>query len=83
MPNSDTGTSALPAPLAPPAPKPSLVRSEIRAVFVSQLLAERGRLLPQRERRRGIAEGAIGAYVDGGKAGVKRMPMGYRTSIVA
>jgi hypothetical protein len=83
MPDSDTGKSALPARLGPPAPRPSLARSEIRAVFVSQLLVERGRFSSQPGRRRGIAEGAIGAYADSSKAGVKRMPMGYRTSIVA
>jgi hypothetical protein len=47
------------------------------------LLAERDRLPPQRSRRRGSAEGAIGAYAEGSKVAVKRMPMGYRTSIVA
>lgn len=66
-----------------PRPRPSLRRSEITAAFVSQLLAERNNLAPQRARRRGNAEGAIGAYADGAKVAVKRMPVGYRTSIVA
>jgi hypothetical protein len=66
-----------------PRPRPSLRRSETTAAFVSQLLAERGNLAPQRARRRGNAEGAIGAYADGAKAAIKRMPVGYRTSIVA
>ena len=64
-------------------PRPSLRRSETMAAFVSQLLAERGNLPPQRARRRGNAEGAIGAYADGAKVAIKRMPVGYRTSIVA
>ena len=64
-------------------PRPSLHRSETTAAFVSQLLAERNNLAPQRARRRGSAEGAIGAYADGARVAVKRMPVGYRTSIVA
>ncbi|MCS6758637.1 MAG: hypothetical protein MO852_06035, partial [Candidatus Devosia euplotis] len=38
---------------------------------------------PQRLRRRGSAEGAIGAYVSGVRTAVKRMPAGYRKSVVA
>ncbi|KQX35761.1 hypothetical protein ASD04_13385 [Devosia sp. Root436] len=64
-------------------PRPSLRRNQTTAAFVSQLLAERNNLAPQRARRRGNAEGAIGAYADGARAGIKRMPMGFRTSIVA
>lgn len=64
-------------------PRPSLRRSETTAAFISQLLAARANLAPQRARRRGNAEGAIGAYADGAKVAVKRMPAGYRTSIVA
>ncbi len=66
-----------------PRPRPSLRRSETTAAFVSQLLAARANLVPQRARRRGNADGAIGAYADGASVAVKRMPMGYRTSIVA
>ena len=64
-------------------PRPSLHRSETTAAFVSQLLAARANLAPQRARRRGNAEGAIGAYADGARVAVKRMPVGYRTSITA
>ncbi|MCY1560736.1 hypothetical protein D9M68_979080 [compost metagenome] len=64
-------------------PRPSLRRSETTAAFVSQLLAARANLAPQRARRRGNADGAIGAYADGATVVVKRMPLGYRTSIVA
>lgn len=64
-------------------PRPSLRRSEIRADFVSQLLAARANLAPQRAKRRDNADGAIGAYADGASVAVKRMPLGYRTSIVA
>jgi hypothetical protein len=83
MPDSDTKPTGLPMRVEPASPRPSLVRNETRAAFVSQLLAEREGLAPQRSRRRGSAEGAIGAYSDGSKVAVKRMPMGYRTSIVA
>lgn len=64
-------------------PRPSLQRSQTTAAFVSQLLAERGNMAPQRTRRRGNAEGAIGAYAQGAQVAVKRMPIGYRTTIVA
>lgn len=69
--------------IGPSRPRPSLRRSEIGAAFVSQLLAARANLMPQRERRRDTPEGAIGAYADGARVAVKRMPAGYRTSIVA
>ncbi|MCS6761311.1 MAG: hypothetical protein MO846_04455 [Candidatus Devosia symbiotica] len=37
----------------------------------------------QRLRRRGSAQGVIGAYASGAKIAVKRMPVGYRQSVVA
>ena len=83
MASSDTKPAGLPMLIGPSRPRPSLRRSETRAAFVSQLLAERSNLAPQRSRRRGSAEGAIGAYADGAKVMIKRMPLGYRTSIVA
>lgn len=83
MPHSDTKPSGLPVPLMAAGPKPSLVRNMTAATFVSQLLAERDRLPPQRQRRRGSSEGAIGAYSAGAKVAVKRMPIGYRTTILA
>jgi hypothetical protein len=82
MAKGDT-TSGLPMTLEPARPRPSLLRSEVAAPFVSQLLAERGNLPPQRARRRNTVEGAVGAYANGAKIAVKRMPVGYRTSIVA
>ncbi len=83
MADSETGSGGVPMLLEAARPRPSLQRSSAMAAFVSQLLAERGQLPPQRTRRRGSAEGAIGAYAAGAKVGVKRLPMGYRTSIVA
>lgn len=83
MASSDTKPAGLPVLVGTPRPRPSLLRNPTAAAFVSQMLAERNNLTPQRARRRGNAEGAIGAYADGAKVAVKRMPAGYRTSIVA
>ena len=83
MANSETKPAGLPVALDARQPRPSLMRNPTAAAFVSQLLAERGNLAPQRARRRGNAEGAIGAYSAGARVAVKRMPVGYRTSIVA
>ena len=79
----ETVGSQLPMVIEPARARPSLKRSATTAAFVSQLLAERQNLPPQRARRRGTAEGAIGAYASGAKVAVKRMPLGYRTSITA
>ena len=83
MASSDTKPAGLPVLIGAPRPRPSLLRNPTAAAFVSHLLAERHNLAPQRSRRRGNAEGAIGAYADGAKVAVKRMPVGYRTSILA
>ena len=83
MPDFETLKPGLPMLIEAARPRPSLKRSEITATFVSQLLAERAHLAPQRARRRSSAEGAIGAYADGARVAVKRMPIGYRTTIVA
>jgi len=73
----------LPMLTEPARPRPSLARSQTAAAFVSQLLAARANLQPQRLRRRGSAEGAIGAYADGARVAIKRMPAGYRRTVVA
>jgi hypothetical protein len=83
MTESETIKSGLPMALEPAGARPSLARSETAAAFVSQLLAARANLAPQRLRRRGTNEGAIGAYADSAKVAVKRMPAGYRKSVVA
>lgn len=83
MADNETERSKLPMALQPSTARPSLKRSDTAATFVSQLLAERHNMPPQRARRRDTAQGAIGAYASGAKIAVKRMPMGYRTSIVA
>ncbi|WP_157959839.1 hypothetical protein [Devosia submarina] len=83
MAQDETELPKLPVVVEASSARPSLKRSESAAPFISQLLAERGNMQPQRARRRNTAEGAVGAYSSGAKIAVKRMPMGYRTSIVA
>ena len=83
MAESNAQPAGLPVALDARQPRPSLLRNTTPAAFVSQLLAERGNLPPQRVRRRGNAEGAIGAYSEGARVAIKRMPLGYRTTIVA
>jgi hypothetical protein len=78
-----TSMPFLPVRTGPAQPRPSLARSTAGAAFVSQLIAERDRLPPQRARRVGTPEGAIGAYSRGARLGERRMPAGYRTSVVA
>lgn len=83
MPSSETDRPGLPVRVEPARPRPSLASIAADASFVSQLIAERDHLPPQRARRRATTEGAIGAYASGARAATKRMPMGYRTTIVA
>lgn len=83
MTDFETETAGLPMVIEATRPRPSLRRDQTMASFVSQLLAERNNLAPQRARRRNSAEGAIGAYADGARIAVKRMPIGYRTTILA
>lgn len=83
MSDFETDSRGLPVPLGPAQPRPSLKRTETTAAFVSQLIAQREHLPPQRERRRGPAEGAIGAYASGASIAVRRLPPGYRTTILA
>ena len=79
----ETQLPGLPVPTEPARPRPSLARSQTGAAFVSQLLASRANLPPQRLRRRGTSEGAIGAYASGANVTIKRMPMGYRKTVLA
>jgi hypothetical protein len=58
--------------------RPSLLRSEPGASFVSQLIAERQHLPPQRQRRRASFDIAVDAYRTGAAMAVVRMPQGYR-----
>lgn len=72
----------LPVPVAPAAPRPSLARSNSTSAFVSQLLAARDRLPVQRTKRTTTPDGAVGAYSSSAKMAQKRMPQGYRKTVV-
>jgi len=62
--------------------RPSLRRSQTTAAFVSQLLAARANLAPQRQRRRNTVDGALFAYNAGAHITATRMPVGYRKTVV-
>lgn len=83
MANNETQKPGLPMLIEAPRPRPSLQRSQTGAAFVSQLLAARDNMASQRMRRRNSAQGAIGAYASGASVAVKRMPAGYRKTVVA
>ena len=72
----------LPMVITAAPPRPSLERSGTTAAFLSQLLAERNRLAPQRARRRGSVDGALGAYAQSASMAVRRLPQGYRKTVV-
>ena len=81
--NRSVSARGLPMVIGMSAPRPSLLRSETTATFVSQLLAARENLPPQRVRRRNSVNGALGAYSAGAQMGTVRMPAGYRKTVVA
>lgn len=56
-----------------------LMRGAPSADFISQLIAERDQLPNRGE----SAVAAVGAYTAAGKIAVRRMPAGYRKSVVA
>lgn len=83
---SGNGTSnpsaGLPAVLAYSAPRPVYRRIAPGAAFLSQLIAERQHLAPQRAKRRAPIAQAVDAYRLGGTATQVRMPAGYRKTVV-
>ena len=81
--NRPASVPGLPMVIEATAPRPSLRRSQTTATFVSQLLAARENLAPQRQRRRNTVDGALTAYGAGASIMIKRMPQGYRTTVVA
>jgi hypothetical protein len=56
-----------------------LMRGAPSADFISQLIVERDQLPGRGESVRG----AVGAYAAAGKSAVRRMPAGYRKTVVA
>jgi len=53
-----------------------------RATFVSQLIAERYHLAPQRERRRASIADAVGSYAAAEQQAIRRLPPGYRKAML-
>jgi hypothetical protein len=53
------------------------------AAFISQLIAERQHLPPQRERRRAPMAEAVSSYGHTAEQSVRRLPPGYRTTLLA
>jgi hypothetical protein len=62
--------------------RPSLAHSAPNVEFVSQLIAARDRMSVQRQRRRDTPEAAASAYRKGARIAERRMPVGYRTTVV-
>ncbi|KKC35848.1 hypothetical protein WH87_14835 [Devosia epidermidihirudinis] len=83
MSDFETERAGLPVLIGEARPRPSLKRSETTAAFISQLIIGRERTAGQRERRRGPSEGAIGAYARSARNSERRLPPGYRTTILA
>ena len=79
---SETQSFRLPLVQAAASPRPSLAFSAPTAAFVSQLIAARAHLPPQRARRVGSAEGAVGAYGQTARLTQRRMPQGYRKTVI-
>jgi len=79
----DTEVRILPVTLEARVSRQSPSSTAQDANFLSQLIAARAHLPPQRERRRATPQGAVGAYAAGARIAVRRMPAGYRTTIVA
>ncbi len=85
QPRSDAGrpVAQLPVPI-------SIVRAHREgplpragAAFISQLIAERQHLPPQRERRRAPMAEAVICYGHAAEQSVRRLPPGYRKTVVA
>lgn len=73
----------LPVVLVHAAPRPSLARTAPPAAFISQLLAARDHLPVQRLKRRAPVAHAVAAYRSGGHVTERRLPAGYRRTVVA
>jgi hypothetical protein len=77
---SETGTA-----LVALGPTHELSRARVTpdASFLSQLIAERDHLAPQRARRRAAPDVASGAYSTATHIAERRLPAGYRKNLVA
>jgi hypothetical protein len=59
-----------------------LAHAAPHADFISQLIAERQHLPPQRARRRAPMGEALAAYASGARIADRRIPPGYRKTII-
>jgi hypothetical protein len=81
--NGTNGSSGgLPVALAYASPRSPYHPIAPGAAFLSQLIAERHHLAPQRARRRAPIAQAVDAYRIGGGVTNVRMPAGYRKTVV-
>jgi len=80
---TNDSTGGLPMVLLPSPARPGFYRATPKAAFLSQLIAERHHLAPQRARRRAPVAQAVDAYATGSKATLLRMPAGYRRTVIA
>lgn len=69
-------------PLQAAGRKPTLARLSPTASFVSQLIAEKHHMSPQRDKRRGSVDTAVDAYAAKAASTVVRMPTGYRKTVI-
>lgn len=79
---AENGTGRILTALQPSRPQ-FLSRIAPEATFLSQLIAERDNLAPQREHRRAPVGVAVGAYDTGSRIAIRRMPPGYRKNVDA
>jgi len=79
----DARPAGLPMVIAPQPAPPGLARPAPPAAFLSQLIAARHQLPPQRARLRAPLAHAVDAYATGGRVATRRLPAGYRKSVVA
>lgn len=82
MPQIETTYRSLPA-AAGAGSRYSSFRQATRPEFLSQLIAERDRLAPQRVKRQATPLEVLRVYDAGGKLKALRIPPGYRTNIEA
>ena len=78
----DNSLVGLPTLIEANGARPSLARTAPTAAFVSQLIAARDRLSPQRARHSDSPAGAVGAYGRGARMAERRMPHGYRKTML-
>ncbi|MBE7732765.1 hypothetical protein [Devosia faecipullorum] len=78
----DGDDASLPVPSGAARPRPSLAHSAPTAAFVSQLIAARQKLGPYPVLRPGTPAGALSAYGKGARISERRMPLGYRKTML-